>query len=285
MSQNSQNADGTNFLTGFVSLLSVFGIFLYFIGWIYRWAYFGFFQIEIYALNFPIESFLIVPIQAIFGNFWIFIRTNIVLLVTFILTKSTIWLMNPDGIKKIPQTWQFSILLVDKLCQKLHKLCLFNFLRYLSQFLPPRLRSEIIAIAWILAALFWLGRWQGEADAYRDAVNITSTRPIATLVSPSDKMAMGRYLDDLLINPALKGFRIIGDVKQFRQIFGREINDTTNPQQAVVWRLLIENDSWVYIFPAMPSGAKQNQRPPVLAINKSDGQIQVLILSRPKVKR
>ncbi|WP_041233216.1 hypothetical protein [Cylindrospermum stagnale] len=55
-------------------------------------------------------------------------------------------------------------------------------------------------------------------------------------------------------------------------------NVTTN------WRLLIENDNWVYLFPAMSSGAKADQRPPVLVINTGDGQVQLLILSRPKIR-
>lgn len=262
MSSNSQNSGNTNLLGSFVSLLSVFGIFIYFLGWIYRWAYFGFFQLQITALNFPIESFFIVPIQAVLGDFWIFIRANLVLIATVVLIKFTIWLISSSSASNLSKTSQVSI---NKLVQKLHSFWLFKLLRSFTEFLPLPLRHEIIAVAWILAALFWLGRWQGEADAYRDAVNATSTRPIATLVSSSDKMALGRNLDDLFINPPLKGFRIIGDVELFRQIFGREINDTTNPQQALVWRLLIENDNWVYLFPAMPQEAKPNQRPPVLA--------------------
>ncbi|WP_228014499.1 hypothetical protein [Fortiea sp. LEGE XX443] len=253
-------------------MLSVFGIFLYFLGWIYRWAYFGFFQLQITSLTFPIESFFIVPIQAILGDFWIFIRASLVLLITIALIQFTIWLISCVRAK-----------FVRKLHKKTRNFFLLKFLRSFVKFLSLPLSHEIIAVAWILAALFWLGRWQGEADAYRDAVNITSTRPIATLVSPNDKMALGRNLDDLLINPPLKGFRIIGDVEQFRQIFGREVNDTTNLKEPLLWRLLIENDSWVYLFPGMPREAKLNQRPPVLAVNKSDGQIQLLILSHPKI--
>lgn len=155
-------------------------------------------------------------------------------------------------------------------------------MRSLAQLIPQSLRHEIIIVASIFVALFWLGRYQGTADAFRDAVNDTSTRPIVTLVSPSDKLALGRNLDDLLINPTLKVSRIIGDVQQFKKIFGRETNDTTNPQQPIIWRLLIENNNWVYLFPAMSADAKPNQRPPVLAVNTGDGGVQLLILTRPR---
>ena len=71
-------------------------------------------------------------------------------------------------------------------------------------------------------------------------------------------------------------------MEQFNQIFGRETNDTTNPNQPIVWRLLVENNNWVYLFPTLPPTATANQRPPVLAINTGDDQVQLLILSRPR---
>ncbi|MBW4595785.1 MAG: hypothetical protein KME46_23490 [Brasilonema angustatum HA4187-MV1] len=279
MSPSSQNSSSTNLLGSFAGLVGVFSIFLYFLGWIYRWAYFGFFQIEVTSLSLPLESFLLVPLQAILGNFWIFFRAIFVLIVTLLLMKATLWLISSPKASTAPSTSKSPI---SRFTQKLHSFWLFKPLRSFAQLFPLPLRHEIVVVLWILAALFWLGRWQGNADAYRDAVNATSTRPLVTLVSPSDKLALGRNLDDLLTNPPLKGSRIIGDVKQFRQIFGRETNDTTNPKQLIVWRLLIENNNWVYLFPAMPSGAKSNQRPPVLAVNTGDGRVQLLILSRPK---
>lgn len=280
MSSEPQNSSNTNLLGSFASLLGVFGIFLYFIGWIYRWAYFGFFQLEITSLNLSLESFLLVPLQAILGNLWIFFRAILVLILTVLLIKSTIWLISAPKTSTLVNNSQSPN---SRFTQKLHDFRLFKLLRSFAQLLPLPLRHEIIIVGWILAALFWLGGCQGTADAYRDAVNNTSTRPIVTLVSPSDKLALGRNLDDLLTNPSLKGSRIIGDVEQFRNIFGQETNDTTNLKQPIVWRLLIENNNWVYIFPAMPLGAKPNQRPVLLAVNTGDGRVQLLILSRPKI--
>lgn len=278
MSPDSQNSSSTNLLGSFAGLIGVLGIFLYFLGWIYRWAYFGFFQLEITSLNLPLESFLLVPLQVLLGNFWIFFRAILVLIVIVLLIKSTIWLISAPTASTPPIKPQLHI---SKFTKKLHDL--FKPLRSFAHLFPSPFRYEIVVVIWILAALFWLGRWQGNADAYRDAMNDTSTRPIVSLVSPSDKLALGRNLDDLLTNPTLKGSRIIGDVEQFRKIFGQETNDTTNPKQPIVWRLLIENDNWVYLFPAMPPGAKPNQRPPLLAVNTGDGRVQLLILSRPKI--
>ncbi|MDZ8050590.1 MAG: hypothetical protein RMX63_03925 [Aulosira sp. ZfuCHP01] len=279
MTSPSQPEPNANILTTFAGLIGVLSIFIYFLGWIYRWAYFGFFQLELNTLSLPQESFLIVPIQVILGNFLIFLRSILALLLTILLIKTTLWLISPQ-----PTTQSHTIpSKLNIITQKLYEFPLFKLLRSLAQLIPQSLRYEMIIVAWIFTALFWLGRYQGTADAFRDAVNDTSTRPIVTLVSPSDKLALGRNLDDLLINPTLKGSRIIGDVEQFKKIFGRETNDTTNPKQPIIWRSLIENQNWVYLFPAMSPGAKPNQRPPVLAVNTGDGRVQLLILSRPKI--
>jgi hypothetical protein len=275
MSPDPQNPPSINILANFAGLIGVLGIFIYFIGWIYRWAYFGFFALELNTLNLPYESFLIVPIQAVFGNFWIFIRAVIAMTLTISFIQLTLWAISP--IANIQNTSTKIQIFV----QKIHNFPLLKLLRSLSKLIPSSLRQEIVIVIWILAALFWLGRFQGLADAYRDAVNNTSTRPIITLVSAKDKLPLGRNADDKFTNPSLKGSRIIGDVKQFENTF-KGINEDIN--QSIVWRLLIENDNWVYLFPSMSSGAKFNQRPPVLAINKSDGGVQLLIISRPNLR-
>lgn len=280
MSSGSQEPSTPQLLGAFISLLGILGIFLYFTGWIYRWAYFGFFELEVTTLNLPLESFLIVPIQVILGDLWIFGRAVLAVAVTVGLIQITLWLLSP----KAPNTSNASHLLLDRLAKKLHGCWLFKGLRSFARLFPLPLRHEIVIVAWLLSALFLVASWQGSADARRDAVNQTSTRPIVTLVSPSDKIALGRNLDDLLRDPSRKGYRIIGDVEQFNQIFGRETNDTTNPNQPIVWRLLVENNNWVYLFPTLPPKATTNQRPPILAINTGDGRVQLLILSRPRIR-
>lgn len=61
---------GTQILGTFASLLGLLGIFLYFTGWIYRWAYFGWFSLEINRLDLPLRSFL--PFCADTGLLWRF---------------------------------------------------------------------------------------------------------------------------------------------------------------------------------------------------------------------
>ena len=278
MSPEPQNPPSINILGNFAGLIGVLGIFIYFIGWVYRWAYFGFFALELNTLNLPHESFLIVPIQIIFGNFWIFIRAVIAMTLTICLIQVILWAISPKiNHQNIPNK-------IQTLIKRIHDFPLLNILRSLAKLLPSSLRQEIVIVICILGSLFWLGRFQGQADAYRDAVNHTSTRPIVSVVSAKDKLPLGRNLDDILIDPSLKNSHIIGDVEQFKDILGQEINDSTDPKQPIVWRLLIESNDWVYVFPSMPSDAQFNQRPPVLAINTGDGGVQLLIISRPNLR-
>ena len=64
----SKSQTSSNILGTFASILGIISIFIYFIGWIYRWAYFAFFQINITTLELPLESFFIAPVQVIAGN-------------------------------------------------------------------------------------------------------------------------------------------------------------------------------------------------------------------------
>jgi len=273
-------------LGAFAGLVGVLAIFLFFTGWVYRWAYFGFFEIDVNSLTFPAQSFLLVPIQVVLGDpgklGWAILATLLVVE----LIKATLWLLEPAPAALSPGKTGAKF---SQFLENLHRCPLFRGVRGLTDLFPPTLRRDLVIVAWILITLFWLARWQGTVDARRDAVNQTSTRPIVTLVSPSDKFALGANLDDGIVSdqaknpvyPALKNLRIFGDVEQFRSLYARGIN-RSDSSPAIVWRLLIESGNWLYLFPASPD-QPPDQRPLVLAVNTGDGRVQSLILSRPKV--
>ncbi|MDJ0697036.1 hypothetical protein [Mastigocoleus sp. MO_188.B34] len=303
-----------NILGSIASLIGIIGLFNYFTGWVYRWAYFSFFELDINSIQLPFESFFLVPIQVLLGDLHKIILGIIVIIITFFMIKISLLLINEFRISydKYPSPLLIAKLrirlrqLVNKLpsrfypknlkkfisnnislailIKKLHGFYLFKLLRSFTQIFPQPLRNEIAIVAWVLTALFWFAQYQGHADAFRDAVNETSTRPIVTLVTKKENLAIGRQLgnenelDNLKRIPSLNNFRIVGDVKQFYQIWGKE----TNLEQPIAWRLLLQTNNWAYLFPALPSPAKPNQRPPLLAINAEQGQVQMLILSRPK---
>ncbi len=152
-----------------------------------------------------------------------------------------------------------------------------SYLRHLASVIPTALQKDLVIVIWLLIVLFWLARAQGWEYARRDAINETSTLPVFTYVFPAKQLVLGRKLDDILINPALKEHHIIGDLNLFKRLRGIETNDTTlSPPR--VWRLLLENNNWIYCFPALSSDAPKNEVPPVLAI-RQDKEGQLLILA------
>ncbi len=277
MSDSSQPASDSNLLGAFAGFVGVLGIFIYFTGWIYRWAYFGSFAIELTTLSLPSESFLIAPIQVILGSWGIFIRSVFAFLITLGLIRVSLWLLRSPTSSNPPPSSKFR-----RILHTLHRSWPLQNIRALANLLPQPFLNQMIIVGWILASLFWLARFQGIADAYRDAVDATSTRPIITLVSPKDKIALGRQLtddpQDLPLNPLLKDdYRIFGDKNLFYQFRGTETNDNTKPDQPIVWRMLLETENWIYLFQALPPNSPANLRPPVLAIQTGDGRVQFLI--------
>lgn len=55
MTSSSDNNPDINPLGKLASLIALLAIALYFTGWVYRWTYFGFFQVEVTTLNLPLE--------------------------------------------------------------------------------------------------------------------------------------------------------------------------------------------------------------------------------------
>ena len=272
----------TEILGTFASILGLFGIFLYFTGWIYRWAYFGWFQIEINRLDLPARSFLFVPIQVFFGNPSASLLTFVAIIVGTILIKLTLWLVQPLPTKSTLWSVQSVANNPQQFQHKLRQLLAIP--RFFADIIPPTLRKDLIVVIWLLIILFWLARHQGTIDARRDAVNETSTLPVITLVLPEKQIALGRKLDDLVLDPSLKGYRIIGDKKLFDDLRGKENNNSeamcekdSKTKCPRVWRLLLEHNKWTYVFPALSAESKENEGLPVLAINQDkEGQLMIL---------
>ena len=272
----------TEILGTFASILGLLGIFLYFTGWIYRWAYFGWFQIEINRLDLPARSFLFVPIQVFFGNPSASLLTLFAIIVGTILIKLTLWLVQPLPTKSTLWSVQSVANNPHQFQYKLQQLLAIP--RFFADIIPPALRKDLIVVIWLLIILFWLARHQGTIDARRDAVNETSTLPVITLVLPEKQIALGRKLDDLVLDPSLKGYRIIGDKKLFDDLRGKENNNSeamcekdSKTKCPRVWQLLLEHNKWTYVFPALSAESKENEGLPVLAINQDkEGQLMIL---------
>lgn len=277
MTQSPQPSQESNILGKFASVVGLLGIALFFAGWIYRWSYFYFFQLEVTNLDFPAQSFLFVPLQIFLGDGWIIFKTALAFILGTVAIQLTLWL-----VRIITETFvniwnQFLSNQVIPATQR-KRSWFAKLLNSLAIFGSEQLRlvdfwrsliNEIVIVSWILIFIFWLARWQGIADAHRDAGQ-NSTLPVVALITPEEKFALGRKLDDVFANPALKGYRIIGDKGLFDDLRGREDNDTTNPNQPRVWRILLERGGWIYLFQALPPNPQANQRPLVLAVQQGD---------------
>ena len=273
------------------SLLSFLGIGLYFTGWIYRWTYFGYFQLEVTTLDLPFESFLIAPIQVFLGNisigdFSTILRSIKIAIATFIIVQISFQSIRfaKEELSKI----------LDKIRLKLLKLSLKSKYDKISPFLQlllyfPKnnrqkkgkaLISEIVIVTWLLTALFFLGQSQGKVDAIRDARNETSLLPVVTLIAPKDLLPLGRNIFDFTDDPKRSNFRAIGDIELYEQLIQRDYNNKTDDNiPKVVWRLLFDGNNQYYIFPSIPENSRPNARPPVLVIQQSEDGKYILILS------
>ncbi|MFM8296972.1 MAG: hypothetical protein ACKN9A_00715, partial [Microcystis aeruginosa] len=103
-----------------------------------------------------------------------------------------------------------------------------------------------------------------------------------TLVLPEKQIAIGRNPEDVFTDPSLKGYRIIGDTKLLEELRGKETNDSkVNPPR--VWRLLIQNNNWTYVFRGLSPQSAENERPAILAIREDkEGQLMILAPDAPK---
>lgn len=285
------------------SLLVILGAVLYFTGWTYRWTYFSFFQLEVTTLPLPLESFYMAAFQVFFGTFQAVVNTIITIALILVGVYCSLWLLEgqpsqqfQEIAKRIRQRLLASLksqLQGDRTPQKPWAAFLFRLyqalLRLFKSFLSfplldyqslrfvRSLFDETVILCWLLAACFWLAQGRGEADAWRDAVNETSSLPVVTLVVRDNNVPLGINPDEVH-NP--QGIRIVGDDLSYQQLLGGAIN---NPSQNRVWRLLIDVDGDYYIFPALPE-RDETRRPPVVVVPRSQ-EGDRLILVRPTLRR
>ncbi len=259
VTSSSQNHQELNPLSKLLSLVALLAAALYFTGWIYRWAYYSFFQVEVTTLNLPVESFYLAAFRALVGNPPIFLRTTITLIITILVIIVTLQI--------IQKLQRFFVRYLGRIPINL-TFTQLGSLNFLSSLI-----NELVIVLWILTALFFLAQWQADRDAFRDAVNETSRLPVVTVIMREENAPLGRNLDNPLANPS--GFRVIGDRKLYERLLGKELTDTSNPEQSRVWRLLIDRDGYFYIFPALPN-KDRNLSVPVLIIYESSEQMTIL---------
>lgn len=269
------------------SLLTILGVGLYFTGWIYRWAYFGYFQLEVTTLDLPLESFLIVPVQVFLGNlaggdfstFWRTVRVAIATFLIIYISLKGIEILNREFANCINKSR--SLLVLQSLKHRWYKIT--QVLQPLPDLKPidydKNFVDELIVAGWLLVALFYLGQTQGNLDALRDSRNETSKLPVVTIITPENQLPLGRKVYDLTDDPNVGKFRAIGDLELYKQLLQRDYNNKDASDNRIVWRLLIDRNSQYYIFPSLSQNLPPDTRPPVVVIQQSESGEYVVILS------
>jgi hypothetical protein len=249
-------------LAGSVGLLAIA---LVFTGWIYRWHYFTYFQIEPTHLGFSVESTSISAFSLLFRSPLALVRTLFALglaLVGILLTFQVIHACR--ALLKLRLRW------LGRRLGPGHSLPLSRGQRQQLRHLGA-LFDELVIGLWLLLVLYELARGQGVADAQRDAVNETSSLPLVTLAMKGQEAVIGRDLDQPFANPA--GVRLLGSRERYEVLLGAELNPE---EQGTTWRLLAETGEQLLVIPTLPKGTTRSKSPPVLLFNKGD---RLIILS------
>jgi hypothetical protein len=209
------------FLGGIVSILSLLGICLFFAGWIYRWAYYDYFEIELTQLDLPTQSFLLVPLQIFFGSPTNILYTALIFGLFPLLVYLTLWLVRlieyaiNQALTSSGNFWKR----ISKPNQTIPES--FKFFQTLV--------DELVIVTWVLLIIFWLARNQGTTDARRDAINETSTLPVVTFIATQKSLILGTDLttiDNQTPNdPPTINNLMIGDVKLAKIIRAHSLND------------------------------------------------------------
>jgi len=281
----------SNILGNFASVVGLLGAALFFTGWIYRWSYYYFFQIQVTTLDLPVESFFMVPLQVFLADGPTIFRSAIALLLTALAIYLTLWLVNSinktfaakiNGIitRSLSYSYGRRFRWIYRILKSWEQ---FNINRYNSIKLLRSLVDEIIIVSWVLVVLFWSAYHQAIADA-RHAAGENSALPAVTLITKQDHIALGRKLENVFENPSAKdykNYKMIGDKGLFDDLVGKTDTDATNSKEPRIWRLLLQRGNWIYLFPALTQADQKdpNARPPVVAVQQSQSGDQLLILS------
>lgn len=269
-------------LLNLASAAGLLGAGLFYIGYIYRWSYFGYFQLGVHTLDLPLETFLFVPLQVLFGSPKAIINTIVAIFGITIL----FWIS-----QLIVAFLIWRVLIICWIKERNSQIGANNYNSSDERkFFKPRpkfkstrtlpVMQEGIFLLWVLLLTFHIAFDQGQLDARRDAVETTSVLPRITLIGDKNLMILGvdpQTLDREDYFPsALRGEdkqSLMGDIDLARAVQEQNLNEN---QQ--VWRLLLERGGWLYLIRTVPPD-EPDIYPLIVAVAKSSVGKQMMILS------
>ncbi len=246
-------------LAGSIGLVAIS---LLFTGWIFRWHYFTYFQVDPASLGFPVETISIAAFSLLFRSPWSILRFIIGLglafagiVVTFRAIRfSSGWLLPLSG-------------------NMLQRIGLGREQRQQLRLLSS-LANELVIVLWLLLVLYGLAASQGLSDARRDAIDETSTLPLITIAMPGAQSVIGRDPDQMLVNPS--DVRLFGSHERYDALLGDELNSDSGRRR---WRLLSDTGGRLLVIPSLPSAQIGGKAPPVLIFPDGGKGDRLVILS------
>jgi hypothetical protein len=235
---------------------------LLFTGWIYRWHYFTYFQVDPTSFGFPVETISIAAFSLLFRSPWTILRFIIGLVLAFagiVVTFRAIhlcsgWLLPLFG--KMQQRMGLGR-------EQRQQLSLLS-----------SLANELVIVLWLLLVLYGLAASQGLSDARRDAVDETSTLPLITIAMSGSQSVIGRDPDQILVNPS--GVRLFGSRERYDALLGDELNSDSGRRR---WRLLSDTGGRLLVIPSLPSAQIGGKAPPLLIFPDEGKGDRLVILS------
>jgi hypothetical protein len=246
-------------LAGSIGLVAIA---LVFTGWIFRWHYFTYFQVDPASLGFTVETISIAAFSLLFRSPLSILRFIISLGLAF------------AGILVTFRAICFSRgCVVPLLGNILQRIGLAREQRQQLRLLTS-LANELVIVLWLLLVLYGLAASQGLSDARRDAVDETSTLPLITIAMPGAQSVIGRDPDQILVNPS--GVRLFGSRERYEALLGDELNSDSGRRR---WRLLSDAGGRLLVIPSLPSGQTGGKAPPVLIFPDGGKGDRLVILS------
>lgn len=246
-------------IAGSVGLLAIA---LLFTGWIYRWHYFTYFQVDPSSLGLAVESMSMAAFSLLFRSTWSIVRFILGLVLAF------------AGIVVSFRAIRFcGGLLAPGIGQMVQRMGLGGEQRQQLRHLAS-LTDELVIVLWLLFLLYGLASSQGLADARRDAMDETSTLPVITIAMPGKQSVIGRDPDQLLVNPS--GVRLFGSRERYDALLGEELNADRGNRR---WRLLSDAGGRLLVIPSLPAAQMGGKAPPVLIFPDGGKGDSMVILS------
>jgi hypothetical protein len=251
-------------IAGIVGLLAIA---LLFTGWIYRWHYFTYFQVDPTSLGLPVESMSMAAFSLLFRSPGAMARFLIGLalacagmVASFRAIHFGLQRLNP-----LLQQLQEQIGLVDNQRQQLRLLA--------------SLLDELVIVLWLLLLLYGLAASQGLADARRDATDETSTLPLITVAMAGREAVIGRDPNQLLADPS--GVRLFGNRERYDALLRADLNPNSGDRH---WRLLSDAGGRLLVIPSLP-GSQMDGKAPVVLIFADGGKGDRIVILSPAQSR